>query len=175
MSFTMVLGVPWFYTPVKKLAIPPLKRKGQKILWTKEADDFIRENFPRHNCVYVAMQLGVSDTSCSLRAEQLGVSKIEYWSDEQNEKLRELYEVKHLPVSRIAKQFQKSDSTIFRQIKRLNLKNRSQQPYNAEEIAYLKANYATMPTREIAKNLGRIKAGVLQKANALGLRKTYGA
>lgn len=49
--------------------------------------------------------------------------------------------------------------------------SRAWRPWTQEEVAFLKVNYSTMPTRDLARALGKKYHNVATKANKLGLRK----
>ena len=54
-------------------------RKNRKV-WTDEEISFLRENFPTMSAMDIAEKLGISNTSVSTKARELGLKKSPEWS-----------------------------------------------------------------------------------------------
>lgn len=134
--------------------------------WKKGNDEFLKEKYQELGAERCADVLGYSSGRICVNAKRLGLTKkLQYWTIEEIEKLKELCDT-HLTLLEISKQLNKSILRVNNKLRLLNLKASWWSP---NEIEYLKAHYNSHNVKEIGKVLNRTKSMVYRKSSELNI------
>jgi len=134
--------------------------------WKKENDEFLKEEYQKLGAEKCAKMLGYSSRRISLNAKRLELTKtLQYWTEEEIEQLKELCD-KHLTLSEIAEQLNKSVLQVNNKLRLLKMKASWWSP---NEMEYLKAHYNSHNAEEIGNVLNRTKSVIYRKASMMGI------
>ena len=140
-------------------------------LWTKEEDDFLRQNYLAKTYKEIAEHLGRTEKACIKRANVLGIKKgrTDIWTKEEDEFLRQNYFAKSL--KEMSKHLGRTENAcVNRAVNVLGIKKKPNS-WTQEEDEFLRQNYLTKDCKEIAEHLGRTENACRKRANALGINE----
>ena len=135
-------------------------------LWSKDQDEFLRQNYLTMPIKEIAEHLGRTAGACSVRAGSLGIRKNKYWTDEQDEFLRQNHRT--MSFKQIAEQLGRTEAACGTRARLLGL--RKEKEWSKDEDEFLKQNYRVMTFKEIAEHLGRSKDSCKARSGILGIR-----
>lgn len=152
-----------------------IKTKNCVNFWTSKENDIIRENYNKLNGVSICKSLLPNRTleAIKTRGYILGVSKNNRKGGKHLLSLSDIDKFKKYYKAngrRCFKYFLGSDRTKQNWVQKLNLA-RPKKVWTDEQIAFLKANFATMPHDELVKHLPYDKRTIANKANKMGIHK----
>lgn len=158
----------------KKLGV---KKEVYEIhFWTDEEDEFIKSNYKELTAGEMAKKLGLSISQVRNRVNSLNLKKQKMWSKEDEEILKENFNV--LPIEKLNEILSvKRESTSIRK-KAMELgvitPQQDRAKWSEEDIALLKKMYAIKTNEELQNEFFPYYtiAQIKRKARLLGLKKT---
>ena len=144
-------------------------------IWTKEEDEYIKNNFGNKNFSEMAEHIGCAITTVQNRARLLGFEvekKTERrWKEEEIFRLRELSKTKK--ISELVKELNRTSSSIKAMAKKLKINAVSDRKNWTEEEYKLLEKLTIIDKKtpkEIAEILGRTEDAIIIKINRRGLQ-----
>ena len=138
--------------------------------WTKEEDEFLRQNYLTKPIKEIADHLGRTEAACLNRASAiLGIYKNSPWTKEEDEYLRQNYATKS--IKEIAEQLGRTGVACQTRANILAIKKERAGIWTKEEDEYLRQNYCIKSYKEIAEHLGRTEGTCKSRASKLGITK----
>jgi len=162
------------YRLKKELDLP---NKGQKIKWTDETINSLRELAKTKTVSQLAKKFKSTHTAIISVASKHGIQLIDSkknWSEKEILQLREL--AKTMTVDQIVRIMKKRSYSIRLQAKRYNIKlinnnsTHSTKNWTKEQIAQLEELLPDYTTIEIAEIMGKTEDAIYIKARKLGLK-----
>lgn len=138
--------------------------------WTKEEEQFLRDNYGEHGPAYCAEKLGRTYNSVQQRARKLNLKA--GWSEQEEQFLTNNY-AEHGPTY-CAKQLNRTYASVNIKASKLNLtKAKFNSTWSKEETQFLTNNYANNGPTYCAEKLGRTYKSVERKSTELKLRSNH--
>lgn len=135
--------------------------------WTKEEEQFLRDNYGEHGPTYCAKILNRAYKAVTVKASKLNLTKTKYWWSKQEDKfLTQNYSERG--ANYCAENLDRSYESVLNRAWQLSLKSKAS--WSEQEIHFLIDNYADKGPAYCAENLNRSYSGVFNKARSLNLQ-----
>lgn len=138
--------------------------------WTKEEDDFLRENIGRltHEELAKELERSVYAVGSRIRDNGLSVRNKAIWRDEEIQFLKD--NINELSYKEIGIKVNKAENVVQTMVKKLGLQKTIRR-WTDLEINFLVANYCKMEMKDLSSALNRKDKDIMSKANKIGLTK----
>ena len=151
-------------TKMSKLGIKQINES----IWTDEEIKILKQYYEIDINKVQDLLPNRSYKSICTKAQRIGIKNREFWSDEEMEKLSELYP--NYPIDDILSYFpNRSKYSIIHEAGKLNIQSYDYNPYTREEDDYIINNWKLKPDIILGKELGRTKASIKVRRHFLKL------
>lgn len=139
-------------------------------LWTKEDDEYLRQNYSNGSLKEIAEYLGRSISACMHRAGKIGVRRAtNNWTEEEDTFLKLNYFT--MSAKEIAEYLGRTERTCMHRAANVLKLRKVSMVWSKEEDEYLRQNYPTGSLKEIAEHLGRTEKACKGRAIKIGVRR----
>ena len=138
-------------------------------LWTKEEDEYLRQNYPTGSLKEIAEHLRRSVSACMHRAGKIGVRRATNWTEEEDTFLKMNYFT--MSAKEIAEYLGRTERTCMHRAANVLKLRKVSMVWTKEEDEYLRQNYPTGSLKEIAEHLRRTEKACKGRAIKIGVRR----